>query len=147
MSTLSDVREKLVDANLKATHQRIVIYDAVLQMMDHPTAERVFDHVKPSNPSISIGTVYKTLDTLVEAGLVHKVSSTDHSMRYDSNIAHHNHIYLEDTKEIVDYHDEELQSMVLEYLKRKKLKNIEIKDVQLQINARKVDKDSSISIK
>jgi Fur family peroxide stress response transcriptional regulator len=147
VKSLTDIKEKLLSANLKATHQRLVIYEALLQEMTHPTVEYLFDKVKVNNPTISLGTVHKTLDTLVDAGLVKRVSSTDQTKRFDANLEKHNHIYLENSKEIVDYHDEELQQMVMDYLAKKNFKNIKIKEVQLQINADKLDADSAIEIK
>ncbi|MBK6263488.1 transcriptional repressor [Marivirga sp. S37H4] len=147
MVTLTDIKDKLTEANLKITHQRLVIYEALLKCMNHPTAEYIYDKIKEDNPSVSLGTVHKTLDKFVEVDLAKKVLSTDHLKRFDANISKHNHIYLENSKEIIDYHDEELQQIILDYLKKKKLNNIKIKDVQLQINADKIDKKLSVSIK
>ena len=146
MKKLTDIKEKLLSANLKATHQRLVIYEALLKEMSHPTVEFLYEKVKKQNPTLSLGTVHKTLDVLVEAGLVKRVSSTDQIKRFDANLEKHNHIYLENSKEIIDYQDEELQKLVMEYLAKKQFKNIEIKDVQLQIKADKIDKKSAVEI-
>ena len=146
MKKLTDIKEKLLSANLKATHQRLVIYEALLKEMSHPTVEFLYEKVKKQNPTLSLGTVHKTLDVLVEAGLVKRVSSTDQIKRFDANLEKHNHIYLENSKEIIDYQDEELQQLVMEYLAKKQFKNIEIKDVQLQIKADKIDKKSAVEI-
>ncbi|GAA5024195.1 hypothetical protein GCM10011506_07640 [Marivirga lumbricoides] len=147
MGSLTDIQEKLTQAGLKITHQRLVIYEALIKSMSHPTAEYIYEKIKKKNPSMSLGTVHKTLDKFVEVDLAKKVLSVDHLKRFDANLAHHNHIYLENSKEIIDYHDEELQDLILEYLKKKDLKNIKIKDVQLQINADKIDQKLSVSIK
>ena len=146
MKKLTDIKEKLLSANLKATHQRLVIYEALLKEMSHPTVDFLYEKVKKQNPTLSLGTVHKTLDVLVEAGLVKRVSSTDQIKRFDANLEKHNHIYLENSKEIIDYQDEELQQLVMEYLAKKQFKNIEIKDVQLQIKADKIDKKSAVEI-
>lgn len=147
MKKLIDIKEKLLSANLKATHQRLVIYEALMQEMSHPTVEQLYDKVKKKNPTLSLGTVHKTLDVLVDAGLVKRVSSTDQIKRFDANLENHNHIYLENSKEIIDYPDEELQSLVMDYLTKKQFKNIKIKEVQLQIKADKLDKELAIDIK
>jgi Fur family peroxide stress response transcriptional regulator len=147
MKKLTDIKEKLLSANLKATHQRLVIYDALLQEMSHPTVEHLYDKVKSKNPTLSLGTVHKTLDVLVEAGLVKRVSSKDQTKRFDANLENHNHIYLENSKEIIDYPDAELQELIMEYLAKKQFKNIRIKDVQLQINADKLDEAVAVDIK
>lgn len=147
MSSLIDLKDKLASAGLKVTQQRLVIYDALIKSLSHPTAENIYEEIKNENPSVSIGTVHKTLDTFVQAELIKKVSSIDHLKRFDANLNKHNHIYLENTKEIIDYEDNELQQLILKYLKSKQLTNIELKDVQLQINANKIDKKLAVSIK
>lgn len=140
------LREKLIQAGLKSTQQRIVIYDAVLRMNMHPTAEKIFEKVQKQNPSISLGTVYKTLETLIGAGLVNKVHTDEGNMRYDANLDYHNHIYCTNTKEIFDYYNEELTVLLNNFFKEKTLKNIDIKDIRLQINAVKIDPGKDVDI-
>jgi Fur family transcriptional regulator, peroxide stress response regulator len=69
------LKAKLLEFNLKATQQRIVIYEALLRIKNHPAAETIYEEIKLNNPSISLGTVYKTLDTFVSVGLAVKVMS------------------------------------------------------------------------
>lgn len=139
ISQLSHIKNKLSEAHLKATHQRLVILEALTNTPKHPTAEHLFEMIRPQNPSLSLGTVYKTLDVLVAAGLVRKVSTTDSSMHYDANLEEHSHIYLEDSQEIVDFEDKELLEMIQQYLSKKQIKNLEIKEIQVQIKAQKLD--------
>ncbi len=147
MISLIDIKDKLTSVGLKVTQQRLVIYDALIKSLSHPTAENIFEEIKNDNPSVSLGTVHKTLATFVQAHLIRKVSSVDHLKRFDANLNRHNHIYLENTKEIIDYEDEDLQELIVNYLKSKNLINIELTDVQLQINANKIDKKLAVSIK
>ena len=90
MSISEDLKEK----GLKVTPQRIAIYNAVVKLKNHPTAENVVDAIKKDYPSISVGTVYKVLNVLVEKGLLKKVKSEKDIMRYDSILEHHHHLYL-----------------------------------------------------
>src|SRR5690606_9430612 len=131
---------------LKATQQRIVIYDAITRMKLHPTAEKIFDAVKTDNPSLSLGTVYKTLETLVGSGLINKVPTDEGNMRYDANIDYHNHIYCTNTKEIIDYQNEELNKVIKDFFSKQQVKNLLIKDIRLQINGEKLDPDQDIEI-
>ncbi len=147
MISLIDIKDKLTSAGLKVTQQRLVIYDALIKSLSHPTAENIYEEIKRDNPSVSLGTVHKTLDTFVDSQLIRKVSSTDHLKRFDANLNGHNHIYLENTKEIIDYEDEGLQQLIMDYLKKKSLVNIELKNVQLQINANKINKELAVTIK
>lgn len=139
-------KARIIHAGIKATQQRIVVYDALLNVENHPTVEQLFEMVKPGNPSISLGTVYKTLDKLIEVGLVEKVMSREGHMRYDANLANHNHIYCTNTGEIIDYYDEALNDLVKSFFSEKRLKNVRIQDIRLQINAEKVNPDEDVSI-
>ena len=47
----------LANKGLKKTHQRIVVYQAMMDSVDHPTAEQIFDQIKSENPAISLATV------------------------------------------------------------------------------------------
>ena len=140
------LREKILDAGLKVTQQRMAIFGAIIEMKDHPTAERIFEKVQFDNPSISFATVYKTLDTLLSAGLISKVHTSEGSMRYDANLDSHNHIYCTNTREIFDYYSDDLNNLLKEFFSKRQVKNLEIEDVKLQINARKIDPDKDVNI-
>ena len=141
------IREKLNEHDVKATQQRIVIYAALIYSKEHPTTESVFEKIKESNPSISLATVYKTLETFVEKGLIKKVMTDDGYMRYDGMTEPHHHIYCTDTHEIVDYDDDELLVLIKSYLAKKEIKNLSIESICVQVNGKKIDKNKSISIK
>lgn len=144
--TYNEVKQRLTDYQLKATQQRIVIYHALLQLHNHPTAEMIYDYVKAANPSISLATVYKTLDTFVSAKLASKVLSGNGSARYDGYMDHHSHLYCTNTEEIVDYEDEQLSKLIQNYFKNKKIKNFKISDIRLQINGEKLNTKENIII-
>lgn len=127
------VQEKLKEKGLKVTPQRMAIYDAVANLNNHPTAENVVDSIKTEYPSISVGTVYKVLNVLVENGLLRKVKSEKDIMRYDAMIEHHHHLYCNATDRIEDYEDMQLDALVKDYFKRKKIKGFKIQEVKLQI--------------
>ena len=59
------LRNALEAAGLRSTSQRLAVYDQLAGMLHHPTAEEVFQAVRPSLPRISLATVYKALEALV----------------------------------------------------------------------------------
>ena len=136
----------MTDSGLKATQQRIVIYEALYTSKDHPTAEKILDSIKKNNPSLSLGTVYKTLDTFVSMKIANKVMSDNGVYRYDANTNFHNHIYCENTGELIDYENEELTFIIQQFFKNKKLTNLTIRDIRLQINGNKIDPEKDIWI-
>ncbi len=129
-------REKLKEKGLKVTPQRVAIYEAIVTLKNHPTAENVIEYIKANHPNISVGTVYKVLDSLVEKGLLKKVKTDKDPMRYDSVFSDHHHLYCSETQRIEDYDDEQLNQMISNYFKKKKIKNFTIQDVKLQITGK-----------
>ncbi len=134
------------EKGLKVTHQRIVVYQAVFNSDNHPTAEQVFDLVKENNPSITLATVYKTLEAFVENRLINKVSTPQGTMRYDARTDNHNHIYISNTNEILDFEDEELKNIMMAYLSKKNFSNLNITDFKLQIKGEKINPAKGITI-
>lgn len=127
---------KLKEKGLKITPQRIAIYEAVVALNNHPTAENIIDFIKINHPYISVGTVYKVLNTFVENKLLRKVKSEKDIMRYDAIIEPHHHLYCNDTDRIEDYEDKQLDALVEDYFKKKKIKNFKIEDIKLQITGK-----------
>ena len=50
------------------SHQRERIYQTVLERRDHPTAEMVYQQLKPEMPRLSLGTVYRNLQQMAREG-------------------------------------------------------------------------------
>jgi Fur family peroxide stress response transcriptional regulator len=103
---LSNLRERARDLGLALTPQRIAIYGALLESRDHPSPEAVYDRVKPRLPGVSLATIYKTLDTLVQLGVAAEVPAQGATKRYDANMERHHHLVCERCNEIEDFYDE-----------------------------------------
>jgi len=69
--------------------QRELIYQAVLHTDCHPTAEMVYQWLKPDNPNLSLGTVYRNLNLLSEEGALVRMSFPVE--RYDARTTPHTH--------------------------------------------------------
>jgi len=87
------LNRKLASAGLRSTRQREVVYDAILDRRDHPTADEIFARVKQELSTISLATVYNCLDTLVQCGLVRQVHLERESTRYCPNLSEHAHFH------------------------------------------------------
>lgn len=127
------VRKKLQEKELKVTPQRLAIYEAVVVLNNHPTAENIIAYIKENHPNIAVGTVYKVLDSLVENKLLRKVKTDKDIMRYDAVLSNHHHLYCAKTDRIEDYEDDQLNCIIAEYFNKHKIKNFDIQDVKLQI--------------
>jgi len=123
----------LKDSQLKVTPQRVAVLEALNNLKNHPTADKIKEYVVKNHPNIAVGTIYKTLETFVEKGLVKKVKTEQDVMRYDAILDKHHHLYCEDTNRIEDFFDDQLNEMLEEYFKKKKIPNFKVKDIKLQI--------------
>jgi Fur family peroxide stress response transcriptional regulator len=139
-------KNKLQEVGLKITIPRLAIYAVLMNSKDHPTAEKLQEHLQSQYSTISLATIYKNLDILVANGLVSKVKSIDGYYRYDPKTAQHSHIYCENTNEIIDFEDPELDQILTHYFQKKQINNIKINNISLQINAEKLNLKRKISI-
>src|SRR5882724_7695208 len=85
-SMLSDLKR----AGLKLTPQRIAIVREIAGDLTHPTAQDLFERLRPSFPTMSFATVYNTLDTLASAGLSGTLR-LGNAARFDPNTSPHHH--------------------------------------------------------
>lgn len=128
-----NIREQLKQKGLKITPQRVAIHEAIIKLKNHPTAENIFNYIKKNHPNISIGTVYKVLDSFVEHNLLRKVKTEKDVMRYDAVLYHHHHLYCLGTERIEDFEDTNLDKIINEYFEKNKIKGFKIKNINLQI--------------
>jgi Fur family peroxide stress response transcriptional regulator len=89
---------------LRITHQRIEIFKALLKHTNHPTIEDVFDRVRRHLKTISLDTVYRTISTFEEYGLIRRVHHVDSATRLDVNISDHHHLVCKKCNEIEDFY-------------------------------------------
>ncbi|MEM9480234.1 MAG: transcriptional repressor [Verrucomicrobiota bacterium] len=86
----------------RMTKQRKMVYDVILDEMDHPSASEVFLRVKERMPSISLATVYNCLETLTQAGFVKQVNMDRAPSRYCPNQMDHGHFFCSECGEVRD---------------------------------------------
>lgn len=85
------LREALEESGQRFTEQRAAVYRYLTSTDTHPTADEVLVAVRHELPTISLATVYKSLETLVGCGLAVKLTYTDASSRYDGRTDPHHH--------------------------------------------------------
>ena len=87
-----DIAQILRSQGFKVTPQRIAIYDALRGHHDHPTAEMLYHTLRPEHPSMSLATVYKTMEIFEKIGLVKILEVGDERAHYDWDTQAHSHI-------------------------------------------------------
>ncbi|MBN2190294.1 MAG: transcriptional repressor [Candidatus Aureabacteria bacterium] len=95
----------------RVTAGREIILDALTKTDKHLSAEDIYLSVKKACPGIGLATVYRTLEILVEMGLVLKFDFGDGRARYelaespDKRANHHHHLICTSCKRVIDYTD------------------------------------------
>ena len=130
----------LVQNDLKITPQRIAILEVILILNKHPDADTITEYLRLTHPNISLGTIYKTLDTFTKKGIIKKIETQKDAMRYDAISNRHHHLYCSESDRIEDFYDDDLNKVLDEYLKKKKIPNFKIEDIKLQIVGKFTDK-------
>ena len=93
---------ELKRAGLKLTPQRIAIVRELADDASHPTAQALFERLRPAYPTMSFATVYNTLDALSRCGLVVAVRAASGSTRFDPNPEPHHHAICDACGDILD---------------------------------------------
>src|SRR3989304_1541429 len=90
-SKKSDIQiiQALRNKGYKATPQRIAICRFALSSRAHPSVQRIYREVKKTHPTVSLATVYKTLQILKEIGLVQELSFPQEQTRFDAYLEPH----------------------------------------------------------
>lgn len=139
-----EYRIKLRDKGLRVTPQRLAVFEAVDLLHDHPTAEEVSQFIRKKHPDIALGTVYKTLETLVDRDILKRVKTDSGLLRYDAVKENHHHIYCALCDRIEDYYDSELTQILNDYFERHTIPDFRIDDIKLQIVGRYTDRKSVV---
>lgn len=88
--------------HLRFTRQRYAVYCALAGEDDHPTADQLFNKLSGTDASISLATVYNTLEALVKSGLAQKLADGGTSARYDATVDDHLHLRDRATGSLMD---------------------------------------------
>lgn len=104
----------LREKGFKATPQRLAVYDALSSTKSHPNAEMLYNMLQPSYPTMSLATVYKTMDIFAELGLIQVLNVGEDSYRYDAETASHPHIRCIECNRVDDIFDFQAEGLMSE---------------------------------
>lgn len=101
---------KVKDCGYRITAGREAIIEALSVTYDHLSAEDVYSRIHDRYPNVGLTTIYRTLDMLVNAGLVFKFDFGDGKARYEltegpKGAHHHHHLVCTGCKRVIDYTD------------------------------------------
>ena len=77
----------------RMTPQRVAILDEIRQGGGHLTASEIIDKVHQKHPSISVGTVYRTLNMFADHGVILEFPFGNQASRFDGRTERHDHVH------------------------------------------------------
>lgn len=103
-------QNKLKRCGCKFTSQRGIIIDLLNNKSGHLSAEEIFFELKSKYNNIGLTTVYRTLELLVQNGILNKFDFGDGRARYElisetKHKNHHHHLVCSSCKKIIDYNE------------------------------------------
>ena len=104
-----DAKEKLRNAGLRPTRQRMIVADILLNGKNrHFTAEDLQNDIVKFGEQMSLATVYNCLNKFKKVGIINQVESLGETAVFDTNITHHHHFMNEETGELIDFSPKEI---------------------------------------
>jgi Fur family peroxide stress response transcriptional regulator len=94
--------EQLHRVGLKATGPRLMILEAIEKHLHHPTVEEIYSSLLDDHPTLSLSTVYETLDVFIRNGLCRRVTGAGDRMRVDGTPQDHDHAICQSCGTIFD---------------------------------------------
>ena len=109
MSNISTLTTALQEAGMRITPQRVAVCQLLTTSKEHPTATMIYENLKPRFSSLSLATVYNTLDTLVGLGVVNVLGHAgDDTVHYDADINPHVNLACISCSSIIDIPSEHI---------------------------------------
>lgn len=87
---------------LKYSRQRESIKNSLMARHDHPTADMLYTSIREEYPNISLGTVYRNLNLLVDLGEIQKLTCGDGKDHFDADITPHYHFLCRTCGSVLD---------------------------------------------
>lgn len=97
------IKKDLTLLGIRPTIQRIQILEYLDKTKNHPTADEIFQKLQDKIPTLSKTTVYNTLKTFVEKGLVNELKIDRHESRFDINTEEHGHFKCSICEKVYDF--------------------------------------------
>lgn len=102
----------LKSKHLKVTPQRLAIFNVLFNTAEHPNAEIIYKALHATHPTMSLATVYKTLDTLKKSDLIQELNVGEDSFRYDATVMSHPHMICTTCHKVSDLHTSVLDDVI-----------------------------------
>ncbi|MFL2800822.1 MAG: Fur family transcriptional regulator [Paracoccaceae bacterium] len=137
--TRKTISERCKSVGIRMTGQRQLIIKVLENSKDHPDVETLFERANKIDNKVSIATVYRTVRTLQNAGILEKLEFNDGRSRFEDAVRnHHDHLIDLDTGKVIEFLDEEIEQIQTKIAKKLGYKLIGHK---LELYGRKNDRN------
>ena len=130
MNNINIYTEKLRKSDLRPTRQRLKICEVLFspEKTFHFTVNDLTKIIgKKLNEKISLATVYNTVHAFKKKGYLKEISINSNKSYFDTNTTDHQHFFDEDTSELIDCSEKEIDSVkVKNNITGKKIKSVEV---------------------
>ncbi len=134
METKNSAIEVLEKSGIKPTIQRVIILEQLMNSRMHPTVESIYSEIRSKFPTLSLATVYNTLEILEKHKLIRSIKVESEHTRYDYAYDDHIHLFIKETNEIIDFYDEEIVSLIKKKLTEHNYSNYQIENINVELN-------------
>ena len=108
-----------MSVKMRQSKHRDLILAILNSESTHPTAEEIYNKAKEVIPYISLGTVYRNLNVLVQHDIIRQVKGNDQTVHYDGNLSPHYHLFCQTCGKIVDiFPEKELHQKLIDSVKK-----------------------------
>ena len=110
---IKDFKKALSSEGLRFTEQRLQVLEDVLSSDSHRDCNEIFQSIKIKGHQVSIPTIYRTLDVLVDYGFIRKLDIGDGAVKYEKKLGHprHDHMICIESGKIIEFIDERIEQV------------------------------------
>ena len=146
---MNHFKEQIRNAGVKLTHQRMEIFREVAMSEAHPDAEKIYKKVRERLPSVSLDTVYRTLWSLLDLGLITTLGPPRKRVRFDANMNLHHHFVCSKCGMTRDFYSKKLDGLKIpgseKILKSIERTQVEVRGICVKCSKRRIIKVGSRS--
>ncbi len=99
---MKNMQERLKEKKVVLTPQRLAIVDFLQRSKIHPTVEDIYNNLKKKYPTMSLATVYTSLEILKQAGEIQELTIRKEKICFDPNPKTHHHFFCRECLEVLD---------------------------------------------
>ncbi len=112
MQFAKDIETLCKEHGLRLTGPRRVIMQVLEEASDHPDVVELHRRVSLINPSVSLATVYRTVNLFQEKGILEKHTFADGRARFESaDHEHHDHLIDVESGDVIEFYSEEIERL------------------------------------